>query len=105
MKAAGWLICGVLLFACLGLGYQLLDTRHAMSDAYSEVEHQRRRSDDALIVIRHELVGADANVLENLRGRFVRPYDVVKGNDDVVEINDLVFVVRDGMIADVHYLE
>lgn len=104
IRALPWIFLGLALLVVLYFSVILLNGGAALTDARSEVERLRERSNVALSVVRKKLIGKDATSINELSREFERQGVIVGVEDGIIEIGDLIFKTRDGMITEVYYI-
>lgn len=83
----------------------LLDNGVALDDARSEMERQRDRSNHALMIIKAEWIGRSFVDVIELSDKFKRKGSIIKINEDNIEIEDMIFNIKDGVVIDVKYFD
>lgn len=97
------LILAVAGIACMSI--LLLDSAVALDDARSEVSRQQARGKQALSVIREDWVGRSASQVISLSAEAGRGDGSIAHDSDVIEVDDLVFRMRQGRVTDVEYID
>lgn len=105
MTKLPWVFSGLVLAAAIYVCILLLNAGVALDDARSEVARQRERNSLALSVIREEWVGRKAADVAVLSIEFERQGVIVGTEGEDFEIGDLIFEVKKGVVADVHYID
>ena len=105
MRWLPWALFAAALTAALSLLVLLLNGGSALTDARSQTTHLRERSELALLVIRRDWIGRQANSVASLSKELEQKGTAVSARDGTLEMGDLVFEVRAGVVADVRYID
>lgn len=98
-----WILFALAAVATLSLCVLWLDLAITLDDARSETKRIRERSELALSVIQSDWVGREAAKVTALSDRFEKQGVITGTEDGAVEIGDLIFEVREGVVTGVRY--
>lgn len=106
IRVVPWLLFGLSLFAGIYLFFLLLDAGVALDDARSQVARLRERNELMLSVARKDWIGRPAASVSDLGSEFMRPGLITKKTEDgALEIGDLVFEIKNGVVTHIRYLD
>jgi len=105
MKWVPWVLFALALVATLYSFVLLLNGGAALTDARSEVRRLRERSDLALSIIRRDWLGREAASVTGLSRELEQKGTIVGTEDGSFEVGDLIFEVKDGLVANVRYID
>ncbi len=105
MTRLPWILCGIALVAAIYSFALLLNAGASIDDARSEVARMRERSDLALSVLRKDWIGKDVASVTNLSKDLARQGQVVKGRAGSLEIGQLVFHTKNGVVDEIRYID
>jgi hypothetical protein len=103
MKAAGWIVAAFAIGLCALLGWRLADGAAVLERLGTEANRFQLRSAMALDVVRDAWIGRPEADLADFASRKKQQGWLVKSHDDVVELDDLVFRVREQRVVGVYF--
>ncbi|MEW6301752.1 MAG: hypothetical protein AB1671_29155 [Thermodesulfobacteriota bacterium] len=105
MKGLPWLLFGAAVLAALYVFTLLLNAGSMLDDSRSEASRLRDRSNLALEILRKDWVGRDVTAVASLSEELAQKGVIVGSEEGAVEVGDLVFVVKSGVITEVRYID
>ncbi|MGH8032194.1 MAG: hypothetical protein ACREO8_07490 [Luteimonas sp.] len=85
---------------------KLLDSGIMLDNSRSEVERQRARSELSLAIINRNWVGQSSNTISAISKELAEETGAIVGTEGGgIEVGDLVFESKDGVITEVHYID
>jgi len=98
-----WALFCVTLLAAVYMFILLLNSGGSLGDARSQVDHLNKRSELILSIIRDDWVGKDEASVITLSSKLEHQGIIVGKENNLYEIGELIFVINDGVVMDVHY--
>ncbi|MCP5442307.1 MAG: hypothetical protein H6968_04680 [Chromatiaceae bacterium] len=100
-----WSLFGTAFLAAVYIFVLLLDAGASLSNARSETERIRDRSDLVLSILRRDWLGKKAASVTEL-SEALHQKGVITGNENgLLEIGDLIFETKDGFVTDIRYID
>jgi len=98
-----WVLFCVTLLAAVYMFILLLNAGGSLGDARSQVDHLNTRSEFVLSILREDWVGKDEASVITLSSKLEQQGVIVGKENNLYEIGELIFVIHDGVVIDVHY--
>lgn len=105
MTKLPWILFGLVLAGVIYACFLLLNAGAALDDARSEATRQRERSNLALAIIRKEWLGKEVARVTALSKELEEQGVIVGTENGAIEIGDLIFEVKRGVVTDVRYID
>jgi hypothetical protein len=103
-KRAGWTVAAALLVLCLVLGWRVVDGAAATDKAHALASASDQRSAMALVVLQVDWIGRPEADLVALAQRMKQVGALVRLDDDAVQIDEVVFRMKDQRVVGVDFL-